>query len=150
MDTLELKKKVSNIKGWARFKGCDKQTAEDFAQDCATLWLSGKRNPLTPYKYLFADYFKKIGDREGSHDALHNAERFEPRHHGVTQEIPDPFAGILGTLSPIDRIIVKLRFTWGFNLKEIADCLGVSEGRASEIVSKITSNIKTKGGQKHG
>lgn len=36
-------------------------------------------------------------------------------------------------LAQIERCVVKLYYEWGFDLKEIGDCLGVSESRISQM-----------------
>ncbi len=44
-------------------------------------------------------------------------------------------------LSSVERCCVMLYYQWGFNEKEIADCFGFTESRASQVKSRAEEKI---------
>jgi hypothetical protein len=157
----ELRKKVERLRVFAKVNGCDDQTSDDFSQNCAELWLSGKRDLKTNFSWLLTDYLRLNGrkTRKGKlqTDALLGAAHFESEselqnvvlkyikgHSEPTrglQLLPEKF---LSSLNTIERLTIILRFVWEFKNVQIAYCLGVTDSRVAQIVGEALTTLRKK------
>lgn len=118
--------------------------ADDFASWAVERWLSGKREKST-INQLFIDYLR---DTYG--DLRHELGKLRSdatRYAGVVAEsdISDnptveqkiDAERFLATLQARERAIIVLYYWYGFGLKEIAFCVGLSAPRVHELLNVI-------------
>jgi hypothetical protein len=153
-DELVKKKRQAEAFFQKRWKGQD-QHVSDFGAYCVEQWLSG-RNPGTSYEYLGIDYLRSFAHRygtRGSSDMLSRPPGL--RVYSETGGLPQLGANSVELrrfeessllrdrrLSQRHRIHLILYYEWQFDLKELGDVLGVSESRASQVLTEAVSAQK--------
>jgi DNA-directed RNA polymerase specialized sigma24 family protein len=113
-----LNDKWQRLKAYALSRG-----SSNFASHVIELFISGKRNSKTSYKYLYADFIRQEVRELRTPDPTEILSTQEPTRlpRGLTTQ---------------ERVVFVLYCSWGFTYKEIAHCLGVSESRISKILAR--------------
>ena len=146
---MELHEKQKLAKNWVKKKypHISDQTAEDFSSYYIEVWLTGggKRD----FRWIAIDFFRQHGDRlgaRGTGDAMGSLDR----RYKTDEETEDPIEQFESQsrrpdeshllcyrqLNSTLRAVMVLTYEWGFTLKEIGHCLGVSESRVSQMHSE--------------
>jgi DNA-directed RNA polymerase specialized sigma24 family protein len=130
----------------ARLRGFP-EDAEDFAQQ-ALAWMLEKPDRGATIDQLFVDYLR---DRWGDSRTKLRAERCELRRGATplnddlisTRETPeDGLLSLTWDLTERERVIVVLRLKWGFEIQEIAECLGIRATTLSPQVQRLMQKIR--------
>lgn len=127
----DYNKKAIVLKRYAAKRGSSREISEDFASYCIELFISGKRNIKTSYKYLYADFIRK---------EVRQLRTPDPDEVRTTQEL----VRIPEGLTTQERVALVLYCSWGFNHKEIGHCLGVTESRISKLFKTLGHSFEQK------
>lgn len=117
--------------------------AEDIAQQTCLRYLEGGK--AQPMRLAVIDAARDI--LGASRYGIHKFRKAEREYSSIdnlpaTQALPDtPSPKLLSLLSGPERCAATLYYKWGFTLREIGDCLGVSESRASQILTQSLSTL---------
>jgi DNA-binding CsgD family transcriptional regulator len=124
--------KAKRLKAYALRRGAPKEVAEDFSQHVIALYLSGSRDHRTSYRYLYADFVDQ--DTTGF-------------CHGLPEKGTNPkeLVYLPKGLTLIDRAIIILYASYGFNLAEVGHILGLDESTVSKHLKRLRlANILAK------
>ena len=155
--TSEILKKKTQAQAFARKKGVNEHEAEDFASNCAILWLSKKRDIRTGFKYLLIDYLRLHGhvpgNRRGPDAALGATHATSPAlletiiHNQRNNDEPrrsfEFNPECLRLLSERERACIVLFYGWGFTNKEIGHCFGVGDSQISKIITGVRARLSS-------
>ena len=89
-------------------------------------------------------YFEDIVSETSSIDELSLSDETSPSDQIERQELIETMGRLIDELSEKERMVVSLYYYEELTLKEIAEVLGVSESRVSQIHSKILIKLKAK------
>ncbi len=147
---MELHEKQKLAKNWIKKKypHISEQQAEDFSSYYIEVCLTGgdKRD----LGWIATDFFRQYGDRlgaRGTSDAMGSlARRYETdeetedpieQFESQSRRPDEPRLLCYRKLNTKQRLIMVLTYEWGFTLKEIGHCLGVSESRVSQMHNEV-------------
>lgn len=129
------------------------ERSEDLAHDAIVEWLEGRGQHQTVDQAVI-DAIRRAFGRPGlpGHELRRNLEQRPKsmdrlaRHTSreVDRDSVHDFDRLIRTLEPIQRAIVCLRYVWGFQEIEIAQCFGVSESRISQRLQAALSRIASR------
>ncbi len=66
----------------------------------------------------------------------------EPYKTTALQEIVDKVAGLIDTLTPREKMVMSLYYGDELNMKEVAEVMGVTEGRVSQLHSQAMGRLR--------
>ncbi len=89
-------------------------------------------------------YFEDIVSETSSIDELSLSDDASPSDQLERQELIQTMGRLIDELTEKERTVVSLYYYEELTLKEIAEVLGVSESRVSQIHSKILIKLKAK------
>lgn len=151
MTSEEAEKFYKRALGAARSYGFSEH-AEDFAQEVVTKFISGQGRHQTVDQALIDIARRDLGDPRSGLFELRRAIDWGYQPLDALENHPGPvidrsdqrqYQRVLGCLEGVERAIIILMYEWGFLQKEIAHCLGVTEGRISQRLSKIQKRVQT-------
>lgn len=131
--------------------------ADDFAQDCAVLWLSGRRHVKTAFQFLLVDYIRIHGSARANrvdNTRLSTDAMLRRCALGITNATQLPAAAssprsdfmpdetLLQGLSERSRACAILYYRWGMTLLEIGHVFGISEAGVSMLVTEFNKKAK--------
>ncbi len=68
----------------------------------------------------------------------------EPYQATALQEIIDKVAGLIDELTPREKMVMSLYYGDELNMKEVAEVMGITEGRVSQLHSHAMSRLRSK------
>lgn len=68
----------------------------------------------------------------------------EPYKTTALQEIVDKVAGLIDTLTPREKMVMSLYYGDELNMKEVAEVMGITEGRVSQLHSQAMARLRQK------
>ena len=101
-------------------------------QECSILWYSGKREIKTPLKFLLVDFLRNRKNRYIG-CLLRDSGEYEFSDDQILKEL---------SLSERQRTMIVLKYKWGFNQDEIAECLGINRSRVSQEFTVLMEQLK--------
>lgn len=164
MNETELVKKRKQAEAYfKRNWGGYPDHISDFGAYCVEQWLSNARKQETWLGYMAIDYLRKSVPTSYAQDAIvrqadlmlvgkkikieTNGEHdgFEIFFGKPSTEIESFINSTVfrkSGLSQIERCCMILYYQWGFRNLEIADCLGYTESRTSQLLRKAIEKIR--------
>lgn len=131
-----------------------KESAEDFAQWLIVQWLDGKSQHQT-IRHAYVDYLKKhyrhlTGVKpktlvnitpENMDDLVKDDTPDQWDHFERQADIERVLAVMADKLTDYEAMVMRMIAKWGFSQKEIAETIGVTEGRISQVMTVILKKI---------
>lgn len=123
-------------------------SAEDFAQFATLAVFTGRK---TSTKNLFCDFMREEFGRNDAHENLEKTKVKKPWQAGAMiedvedckiQDLDLRIATRLKHLDMAERVITILILGWGFTQREVAEVMGVSESRISQIISVVYNKFE--------
>lgn len=144
-----MKELIDRAKSYAESKGYH-ELADDFSQVAAMALYRGRKATLPQ---LFTDYLRQEkGDPRSVRYEMYRSEYAAWLDYTMhEQETHSPVMSTvawedsLSELEPVTRACLVLSYEWGLTLKEIANCFGLSEGRISQVMTKVKQELKCSG-----
>jgi DNA-directed RNA polymerase specialized sigma24 family protein len=146
-----LKAFIKKYYGWLK-----DEDREELAQACHEEWARNPARRNVGLRYVVVDALRSHTNfsrtRRTSRLSLERlAEPHDACFSGPSQHESDPnqyrrdFGALIhscGDLRRDEKIIMILKYIWGFNNEEIGEVAGYSESRASQKITQITEQIK--------
>jgi len=120
--------------------------AEDIAQEVLLKFCEGRGQHQTIDQAvgdLIRGKYRVLGFSRNEHrrQRLRMVPVEDARGVAAPEAIGRDFENIIGSLQGLERVMVKLRYEWGFTAREIADCFGVTESRISQRLKGIQKGL---------
>ena len=74
----------------------------------------------------------------------------EPFHNAAINELTERVAGLIDKLTDRERLVLSLYYAEELNMREVADVLGITEGRVSQLHSQAVARLRREFGQRFG
>ena len=147
-----MDKEYNSLLKYALFRGFNKEEAEDFRSWAYIKVLERKKGKFTsPTKQqLMVDYFRKYYgdsrtsvflDRNNIAKARHMDEYKYPDHSLCEMKTKKPII-TFDELGGVCRVVMFLKYRYGWESKKIAELLGVSASRICQIDKKIINRCR--------
>jgi DNA-directed RNA polymerase specialized sigma subunit len=146
-DAKRMHKNALRAAAKYRFFG---EEGEEIAQEVMCRYATGQHQKQSVQKAVIDVIRSRYGDsrwkRTGDKGALLNCLPFLERHGGYSSKLDEKTAldEKLGDLQGTPRVVMYLLFFWGLTMKEIAHCLGLTQGRISQITTETIEAIRRK------
>lgn len=122
---------------YAKSLGILEDDFEDLFQETLLRMIGGNLQPENPAAYLRACI------KHGAEKLRGDRERFVPLETATCLRIGPSSGNILPLISKPDRVVLYLRFVWGFDTHEIADALQLSNDAARKRVERARKRART-------
>lgn len=133
-----IKKVWSSAKNYARSMGLIDE-CEDFAQIATMELLGGRRASV---QQIYIDYLRrKLGRSNRKNELNFSLSSVEDIEKKIEDSIL--FDDLVGKLKRRDRNIYILYYRWGLYEREVAQIIGISESRVSQILKAGHKKMKT-------
>ena len=74
----------------------------------------------------------------------------EPFHDTVLNELTEKIALLIDRLTDKEKLVLSLYYTEELNMREVAEVLGVTEGRVSQLHSQAITQLRREFSNKFG
>lgn len=154
-EKIKLYKKLKNYLNKYFFWIKD-EDREEILNDCFEKWERNPNRRLASFKHVIIDALRSHSNfsRKSRTSRLSFERLKEPDDScfsGLSQYDSDPdkhrrdfgaFIHSCGDLRRDEKIIIMLKYVWGFNYAEIGEVAGYSESRACQKINQIQEEIK--------
>lgn len=80
--------------------------------------------------------------QEGSAFSTDNLGDNEPYKKAVTSELIDKMTSLIEHLTPREKLVLSLYYTEELNMREVAEVMGVTEGRVSQLHTQALTRLR--------